>query len=64
MLKKKDVCFRISNDTGKCEMGNITANAMENPNGIMVYVKSGIPVKSCVISPSIGAEYNTHSTGK
>ena len=39
--------FRIINDMGsKCEMGNITASAMQSLNGIMVYVKSGITVNS------------------
>ena len=54
--------FRIRNDTGECEMGNITASATRSPNGIMVYVKSGVTVDSCVISPTIASEYNTYDS--
>ena len=56
--------FRISNDTGECKMGNITANATQNPNGIMVYVKSGIIVKNCVILPSIADSYNSYDNSR
>ena len=56
--------FRISNDTGECEMGNITANATQGPNGIMVYVKSGIIIKSCVILPTIVNDYNSHDNSR
>ena len=58
--KNGHTAFRISNDTGMCEMGNITANAIQNPDGIKVYVESGITVKNCVISPIIDSE-NTYS---
>ena len=58
--KNGHTAFRISNDTGMCEMGNITANAIQNPDGIKVYVESGITVKNCVISPTIDSE-NTYS---
>ena len=60
--RKGQSAFRIRNDTGECEMCNITANAMQNPDGIMVYVKSGVTVNSCVISPTISSEYKTHSS--
>ena len=50
--------FRISNDTGKCEMGNVTANATQIPNGIKVYVESGITINKCVISPKMNKEIN------
>ena len=56
--------FRISNDTGKCEMGNITANAIQSPNGIMVYVKSGIIVKSCVILSTIDTHYYSYDNNR
>ena len=58
--KNGHTAFRISNDTGMCEMGNITANAIQSPDGIKVYVESGITVKNCVISPTIHSE-NTYS---
>ena len=47
--------FRINNDTGSCEMGDVSANTMQNPSGIKVYVESGITVQKCVISPTIAA---------
>ena len=56
--------FRISNDTGKCDMGNITANAIQSPNGIMVYVKSGIIIKSCVILPTIADSYDSYDNSR
>ena len=56
--------FRISNVTGSCEMGDISANTMQNPNGIKVYVKSGITVQKCVISPTIAAHANSHNDVK
>ena len=54
--------FRIRNDTGECEMGNIAVNAMQIPYGITVYVKSGVTVNSCVITPTIASEYNTYDS--
>ena len=54
--KNGHAAFRISNDTGMCEMGNITANAKQSPDGIKVYVESGITVNNCIISPTIDSE--------
>ena len=47
--------FRVNNDTGKCEPGNvITADAVQCLNGIQVHAEPGTIVKpSCVISPTI-----------
>ena len=54
--KNGHTAFRISNDNGMCEMGNITANAKQSPVGIKVYVESGIAVKNCTISPTIDSQ--------
>ena len=51
--------FRIRNDT-LCEMGHLTANAIRNPNGIRVHVRSDVTVPSCVISPTIADVINGH----
>ena len=56
--------FRINNDTGSCEMGVISTNAMQNPSGIKVYVESGITVQKCAISPTIAAHANSHNDVK
>ena len=51
--------FRIQNDT-LCEMGHLAANAIRNPNGIRVHVRSDVTVTSCVISPTIASVINGH----
>ena len=56
--------FRINNDTGSCEMGDISTNTMQNPDGIKVYVESGITVQKCVISPTIAAHANSYNDVK
>ena len=48
--------FRVRDDTGMCELGNITANAKKDPNGMKIYVESGITISDCVISPTINAQ--------
>ena len=48
--------FRVRDDTGMCELGSITANAKKDPNGMKIYVESGITISDCVISPTINAE--------
>ena len=60
--KNGHTAFRISNDTGMCEMGNITANATQRSDGIKVYVESGITVNNCTISPTINSQ-TQYSTG-
>jgi len=54
--KKGHVAFRISHVTGKCEIGDIAADAVQSSGGIRVYVKSGIAVQECHISPTIAYE--------
>ena len=48
--------FRISNDTGKCEIGNINTDAVQSSDGIRVYVRHSITVQKCLISPTIAYE--------
>ena len=48
--------FRVRGDTGMCELGNITANTKKDPNGMKIYVESGIAISDCVISPTINAQ--------
>ena len=56
--------FRVNNDTGKCESGNIiTADAVQCLNGITVHTEPGNLVQtSCVISPTI-AFYEKYNNG-
>ena len=51
--------FRVQNDN-LCEMGHIDANAIRNPIGIRVHVRSDVTVTSCVISPTIANVINGH----
>ena len=60
--KNGHTAFRISNDTGRCEMGNITANATQSHHGIKVYVESSITVQKCIISPTIASEIYPRSS--
>ena len=48
--------FRVRDDTGMCELGNINANAKKDPNGLKIFVESGIAISDCVISPTINAQ--------
>ena len=57
--KTGHTAFRISNDTGKCEMGSITKDATQHHDGIKVYVESGITIKTCAISPTIASQPDT-----
>ena len=59
--KNGHTAFRISHDTGRCEMGNITANATQSLDGIKVYVESGVTVQSCAFSPTIATETHRYS---
>ena len=62
--KNGHTAFRISNDTGICEMGSINNNAIASPTGIEVFVESSITINKCVISPTIDSEMNSPTSGQ
>ena len=51
--KTGHTAFKIGGNSGKCLLGAIKVNATQSPTGVKTYVKSGIPVQKCMISPIV-----------
>ena len=58
--KNGHTAFKIQSSSGKCKLGTVNANATQSKaTGKKTYVRSGISIPKCVVSPTIADSHNT-----